>query len=94
MLTPDRTLSEMLTLQAELAYSAARSDVECYCAAGGTGNLWYDTTNVLDDDHDTVARAIRYLELRGLLERHMTQPWVRVRDEDDVATKRDMETPR
>ena len=83
MLTPEQT-AEMLSLQASLAYSAARSDVETQCAwAGDAPGRWYDTTNVLDGDRETVDTAMRYLDLRGLIERHPTQPWVRVREEDD-----------
>lgn len=69
---------ELAALERALAYSAARSDIECYCASDGDG--WHDTTHVLDDDHETVETALRYLDLRGLLDRHPSQPWVRVRD--------------
>lgn len=76
MLTPEQT-AEMLSLQAQLAYSAARSDIETCCAwSGDAPGRWYDTTNV------SIADSLRYLDLRGLLERHPTQPWVRVREED------------
>lgn len=72
--------AEMRRLERALAYSAARSDVESYCATV-SGNLspWYDPAHVLDDDHETVATAIRYLDLHGLIERS-PQGWVRVRD--------------
>lgn len=74
---------ELAALERALAYSAARSDIECYCAAADAdfGGRWYDTTQVLDDDDETVETALRYLELRGLIERHPSQPWVRVRDD-------------
>jgi len=59
--------AEMLSLQERLAYSAARSDIECYCiTVTGEPGCWYDTRLVLDDGRETVAIATRYLELRDL----------------------------
>lgn len=75
--------AEMLSLQAQLAYSAARSDIETCCAwAGDAPGRWYDTSNVLDNDPESIADALRYLDLRGLIERHDNGVWVRVREED------------
>lgn len=81
MLTPEQT-TEMLTLQAHLAYSAARSDIECHCMPVGdtVRDGWHDPS-ACSDGGQFVDPAIRYLELRGLLERHPAQPWVRVRNE-------------
>lgn len=42
---------------------------------------WHDPTIVLDDDREFIAPSLRYLDLRGLIERHPTQPWVRAREE-------------
>jgi len=76
-------MTELDTLAHLLAYSAARSDIECYChPVADPGDRWYGPDNVRQEgDRETVATALRYLELRGLIERHPTQPWVRVRDE-------------
>lgn len=73
-------MTELETLERHLAYSAARSDIECYC--GFISDRWRDPSSAHADDRETVAKALRYLELRGLIERHPTQPWVRVREED------------
>lgn len=75
---------EMLTLQAQLAYSAARSDIETLCCPEGEwADGWHDPTTATDeDDQADVDRALRYLDLRGLIERHPTQQWVRVLEED------------
>lgn len=83
MLTPEQT-TEMLTLQAHLAYSAARSDIECHCMPVGdtVRDGWHDPNVVLDDDREFIADALRYLTLRGYLERHENGVWVRVREED------------
>jgi hypothetical protein len=76
--------AELRHLERALAYSAARSDIECYCQPpAGTSplalNCWYDPGTAAKDDRETVATALRYLELRGLIERS-PQGWVRVRD--------------
>ncbi|MCD6674871.1 MAG: hypothetical protein LT106_18715 [Burkholderiaceae bacterium] len=84
-MTADRDLSEMLSLQAQLAYSAARGDIECHCGFVSDrrhNRQWYDLSSVEADDRETVADAIRYLDLRGLIERHENGVWVRVREED------------
>lgn len=82
MLTPEQT-AEMLSLQAQLAYSAARSDIETLCCPEGEWtDGWHDPTTPTDeDDRRDVATALRYLDLRGLLERNENGVWVRVRDE-------------
>lgn len=82
-MTPEQT-AEMLSLQAQLAYSTARSDIECHCQPVGDTEHdgWHDPTTVLDNDREFIAPSIRYLDLRGLLERHENGTWVRVREED------------
>ena len=66
-----------------LAYSAARSDIECHCQPVGMwSDRWHDPDDVPEDDRETVATALRYLDLRGLIERHENGVWVRVREED------------
>lgn len=74
--------AELRRLERALAYSAARSDVECYCHPEGEWtDCWYDPSAAInEEDREAVATALRYLDLRGLLERH-PQGWVRVRDE-------------
>lgn len=72
-------MTELETLERHLAYSAARSDIECYC--GFISDRWRDPSSAHADDRETVAKALRYLELRDLLERHSNGVWVRVRDE-------------
>lgn len=84
-MTPEQT-AEMLSLQARLAYSAARSDIECYCQPVGMwSDRWRDPSDVPDGDREFIAPSIRYLELRGLIERHENGVWVRVREEDAPA---------
>lgn len=74
--------AELRRLERSLAYSTARSDVEVHCLPGGAfRDRWYDPDSAAEEDRETVATAMRYLELRGLLERHPSQPWVRVREE-------------
>jgi len=70
---------ELARLERALAYSAARSDIECHCNRADA-DRWYDPIPAYVEDREFVATAIRYLELRGLLERH-PQGWVRVREE-------------
>lgn len=77
-----------------LAYSAARSDIECMCKMVGSHGAtpktteefrgcWYDVTQVSDIEHlENVKTAIEYLELRGLITRHSVNTnWLRVMDE-------------
>ena len=83
-MTPEQRAerAELRRLERALAYSAARSDVEVHCLPGGEfRDRWYDPASAHEDDRETVATALRYLELRGLLERHENGVWVRVRDE-------------
>ena len=67
-------MNEKRKLEQEFAYSAARSDIECYCMSehhsGRHYGLWYDTALVDSVDAEWVAKAVRYLELRKLLKRH------------------------
>lgn len=78
------TEDELRSIERHLAYNCARSDIESNCAALGSGaaHAWFNTSNVLDDDHAFIAPALRYLELRGLLERDARDPaLVRIKDE-------------
>lgn len=90
MLTPEQR-DELARLEREYAYSAARSDIECHCkTAGKWRDRWYYPSvptgadpcgQMNEEDRETVATAIRYLDLRGLIERS-PQGWVRVREDD------------
>lgn len=67
--------SEVTTLALELADETARSDVEVYCGEYQlSGQRWYDTTSAPPEDVEWVERALRYLDLRGLLIRHTQRP--------------------
>lgn len=80
MMTTEQT-AEMLSLQAQLAYSAARDEIRCVCASASVGDGWRNTDSVHSCDWQLLDPALRYLDLRGLLERHDNGVWVRVRDE-------------
>lgn len=75
---------ERRVLEAELAYGAARSDIEItarFVKKGKRGGShWYDLSQVEGEDAAWLARAVRYLELRGHLERASTRHVVRVID--------------
>jgi hypothetical protein len=84
---------EVQRLEREIAYHAARSDIECYCVreqlppGRGAASLdWYDTTRVSPapqhpDDLQFLTDAVRYLDLRRLLVRHPERSHlVRIRD--------------
>lgn len=78
---PAAGMTELATIERALAYSAARSDIECHCMPIGdtVRDGWHDPASAQEDDHELVATAIRYLDLRGLIERHPNGAWVRVR---------------
>ena len=70
-----RDLCELERLAHEIAYSAAPSDIECYCEGqvetGERLSWWYDTGSAESgEEQEWVAMAVRYLELRGLLKRN------------------------
>lgn len=91
----DKTLSpraigqmQLGVLEQTIAYESARSDIECSCPACVTSDLrnvtWYDLSAPEEAMRPYVLMAERYLELRGLLERHPSEPeLVRVRDAQD-----------
>jgi hypothetical protein len=71
-LTKDQTANSVVLdhveLATELADDAARSELELYCASVRLGNgfYWYDTTRPIGAGIPAdIARARRYLELRG-----------------------------
>lgn len=70
---------ERLHLQARLAYSAARSDIECECDVvnvNTSGVWWYDLTTAEGEAQEHVATAARYLDLSGLLRRQVEAPHI------------------
>lgn len=74
--------AEINRLAHELAYAAARDDIEacCICVHARPVKL-YDLETILPDDPQVRAaidRAVRYLELRGLLEHGAKPTHVRV----------------
>jgi len=80
-------MDELRRLEREIAYHAARSDIECMCQGemvGQQSRLWlYDITSAeSEEETEWVAMAVRYLELRGLLLRDPENP-VKVRPLDD-----------
>lgn len=76
-------MTDIQQLERELAYSAARSDIECHCAPekppgkyhSGKQGMWWDLGSI-DDPYDRawVARGVAYLEARKLLKRHTDNP--------------------
>lgn len=79
---------DLEVLQAFLADEGATSDIEISCAEDGacaeTQGWWYDTTKLDGDsvrllegaDLGFIYRALRYLDLRGLLVRRPGAPHV------------------
>lgn len=78
-------MSEKQKLERELAYSAARSDIECHCSieqhSGRYYGRWHDISSADPSDAEWVAKAVRYLELIKRLKHHPeNENLVRVRD--------------
>lgn len=78
----------MRALEGELAYSAARSDIECYAlrvngplelpARFNIDRVEWDAANLQNPDEtmQTITRAVEYLDWRGLLEREAGMPHI------------------
>lgn len=79
---------ELQQLQAHLAYTQARMDLESFCVARAAHPglpWWFDTARVDKGCEAFVERSVRYLSLAGLLIRHPTQPHlVQVKDWPDA----------
>lgn len=65
-------MSELATLQQEIADETAASDIECYLdgekCSGRYHGWWYNSDRPLEGvDPDGIAKSIKYLELRGRL---------------------------
>jgi len=68
---------ELHALMADIADEAAAMDLGAYCTPTMSGGQhWLDTTRPRSwtTDREIVERAIRYLELRGKLQRHASKP--------------------
>lgn len=68
----------LTALAKSIADEAARSDIECHClwTSENAAERWFDTTTIEDQARETdlrelVDRSITYLEMRGLLVRHV-----------------------
>ena len=70
----DSALTEVQRLAQELADEAARSDMLDCMTEFAAFHDWYVTEDLDPEDEQWVARAVRYLELRGLLIRHPERP--------------------
>lgn len=71
----EKKLDEMTRLAFELADEAALSDIECHCDRTQAGpHLWYETNTADGDDAAWVARAVRYLLMRGQIMRDPFHP--------------------
>ena len=92
--TTTQDQQRMRELEQELAYSAARSDIECYCVPVGdigAQRHWsikeYQQPQVAANGHNSVRRAVNvavtYLEWRGCIER----------DADDASLVRVTDAP-
>ena len=70
--------SEVDRLAKDLADESARSEIEVYCRTERVdGHEWYDTSAEIVDAQEVragVDQALRYLDLRGTMQRHPTQP--------------------
>jgi len=76
---------EVIAIQRELAYSAARSDIECLGLSLGGG--WYQVVmGTADEDTAVLNFALRYLAAIGMLESSPANPGaVRVRSLEEEA---------
>lgn len=70
--------SEVERLAKEIADAQARCEIEFYCHGERVdGQAWYDTSAEIVDTQEIragVDQALRYLDLRGAMQRHPTRP--------------------
>lgn len=77
---PKQAAATFEALQRELADEAATSDVDCCCLREEReGGMWYDLASVEEADKDWLARAVRYLDMRQMLERDAEGRWARIK---------------
>jgi hypothetical protein len=67
---PTKQRSEQDRLAHQIAAEAAEGWIESACARPNARARWYNIKQVSRPERADVARAVRYLELRGLLKRH------------------------
>lgn len=71
-----------------IAYEAATGDVESLCVYIGESegcSDWWELDFSLNEDGSRLANSVRYLDARGLLERHPQMPnWVALIDESEA----------
>lgn len=78
--------SDLPALERELAEESAISGIHSFGTRAGPDELWWEW-NGQEDEKPDWDESIRYLELRGMLERHDkvvgggNPDWVRIRDE-------------
>ena len=86
----EESACDLRSLELSLAYESAAGTIDCQCAPERDGSddvddWWSNIDDVSDisESVEFVADAVRYLDSRGLLERHPDHSnWVRVLDED------------
>ncbi len=74
--------AEHIALERGLAYDNASSTIDCNCTPINLGGeddvevIWYDTTEDQQntDYYGCITDALKYLEARGLIQRHATRP--------------------
>lgn len=80
----DSDLPVIRKLEREIAYDAARSDIECHCEGNGMFPEWYDITKIEELSEELVVKSIQYLKLRNLLNHHPANPdLVRIFDDPE-----------
>ena len=83
----DRTTPEQMELrelERYIAYTAACSIIDGCC--GPTDNAeWFDLDNIAEQAREGVSESVRYLDLRGLIERDPAHPgWISMRNESEA----------
>lgn len=87
---------DLAALERRIAITAARSDIETFCAVaeshcqrGGGWTNWYDTAQIsgpdgieaVAEERQAVADAVLYLDLLGRIHHHhFHRTWVRIKD--------------
>lgn len=92
----ENDLGEMRKLERSLAYEFASQILTGNCRpVGPKGEDWWDTTNVNELASDDFEEAMRYLDFRGVLDRHPVESgWVSLRDESEAVVQRSRSTRR
>ena len=67
--------TELDSLAHKIALSTVKADIESFCRpcqwSGKYFGTWYDPSSITDEfEMDLISNAIRYAELKGLLERN------------------------